>query len=142
MLNPFQHYIGAQIDTGKWFPEKMGERVLLGIDSETQQLKVGFYFPSVADCAVNETHLLPMADCKLILRSFDDDVTNDELNELDKMGYCITTPRHYICDNNGDRPSWRLEQVAQLTLWLVSKHFSVGAIPKSMYLIKNDRPAA
>jgi hypothetical protein len=137
-IDPFKLYIGAGIDTGGWLPDKKGERILLGVDTETQRLKVGFFYPSFKDSTAVESHMLPMAGCKLILRSIDEDMTGDERDEIKKMGFTMGFPRHYVHDADGDTPRWTVEQMALLSLYLVSKHFSVGTIPKTKYFINNS----
>lgn len=135
---PFNLYIGAEIDTEKWYPTIPGVRILEGIEDENL-LKVAIYYPTFEKYTHKEIQLCPKKDCKLILRSLDDDITEEEEAELQKMGFTITHPRNYILDEVASDKRLRVQAAAELIAYLIKQKFSVGLFSKNDYIVKTRK---
>lgn len=61
---------------------------------------------------------------KPILRPLSD-MSNEEIKELQEMGYSLSFPLQRILDENGDELRMDVFDLAELTLWLTSKSFDI-----------------
>ena len=135
---PFNLYFGAKIDTGLWYPTIPGERILEGIEDDVL-LQVGIYYPDFANSTHREIQLVPKADCKLILRSLDDDITEEEEADIKKMGFSISHVKNYILDETGSDKRIRVTAVAELITYLLKRKFSLGLFSKNNYIINSTK---
>ncbi len=134
---PFHLYIGAQVDCGVYYRDIPGERILKGIGE--WGCNVTIYYPSVEDAHMSREVIVPEESCKLILRSIDDDLTQEEEETIQKMGYYISRPRNYILDKDGSDLRIRISGAAELICYLIQQKFSVGLLSKNDYIIKTRK---
>lgn len=135
---PFNLYIGAEIDTGQWMATTPGIRILEGIEDEFT-LKYTIYYPDVENFTHKETHFGPKKDCKLILRSLDDDMTQEEEKTIKQMGFSISKPRNYLLDENQSDKRFRIHAAAELVTYLIQQKFSLGLFSKKDYIVKTSK---
>jgi len=135
---PFNLYIGAEIDTASWFQSSPGIRILEGIEDDFT-LKFTIYYPDVENFTHKESHFCPKKDCKLVLRSLDDDLTPDEEKTIKQMGFSISKPRNYLLDENLNDKRIRIHAAAELIAYLIKQKFSLGLFSKNDYLIKTSK---
>lgn len=131
---PFHLYIDTEVDCGVYYNEIPGQRILKGICE--WGCNVTIYYPSFEHAEMCRDVIVPKESCKLILRSIDEDLTQEEELHIEKMGYFISRPRNYILDKDGSDIRLRIQAAADLICYLIQQKFSVGVLSQNDYIIK------